>query len=180
MIDGDSIRMKTKFAVIADLHVDIMNDAEERLKAFLAAARAEGDVDFVIQLGDFCYPDENRRSVCAPEKLPPNIEAALKNPTYADKERIHSLYRDFEKPSFHVIGNHDCDLCTKRQVLDYYGAAYEPYYSFDCGGFHFIVLAPNYYKKDGKYISYECGNYFDIVSHVARASISSDRATGMA
>ena len=31
---------KTTFAVIADLHVDIMHDAEERLKSFLAAARA--------------------------------------------------------------------------------------------------------------------------------------------
>jgi 3',5'-cyclic AMP phosphodiesterase CpdA len=155
---------KTTFAVIADLHVDIMHDAEERLKSFLAAARA-ADVDFIIQLGDFCYPDEGRRCVCAPEKRPENIEAALKFPTYADKESIHALYLGFEKPSYHVIGNHDCDMCSKRQVLDYYRADYEPYYSFDCGAFHFIALDPNYYKKDGKYVSYECGNYFDEAYH---------------
>ena len=156
--------MRTKFAVIADLHVDIMHDTEERLRVFLDAALA-ADVDFVIQLGDFCYPDDNRRCICAPEKRPENIENALNFPTYADKKAINELYRTFPKPTYHVIGNHDCDMCKKREVLDYYGADYEPYYSFDFGDFHFIVLDPNYYKKDGEYVSYECGNYFDESYH---------------
>ena len=48
--------MAVKFGVMADLHVDIMPECEERLAAFLDACRKE-DVDFIVQLGDFCYPD---------------------------------------------------------------------------------------------------------------------------
>ena len=158
------MKKTVKFGIFADLHVDIMHDTEARLSAFIEAARRE-KVDFIIQLGDFCYPDEGRKCICQPEKRPENIEIALNHPTYANKEAIRRMYRDFEAPSYHVIGNHDCDMCSKRQILDYYSAGYEPYYSFDVGDFHFIVLDPNYYKKDGEYISYENGNYFDESYH---------------
>lgn len=151
---------KVKFGVFADLHVDIMHDGEKRLEVFLNACRKE-NVDFVIQLGDFCYPDDDRKCICEPDKRPENIEIALTHPTYADKEKIHDMYMSFEKPAYHVIGNHDCDMCSKRQILDYYGADYEPYYSFDMGGFHFAVLDGNYMKVDGKYISYDNGIYFN-------------------
>lgn len=151
--------MTVKFGIFADLHVDIMHDAQQRLEAFLSACRRE-NVDFIIHLGDFCYP-ESRKVVCKPENRPINIENALKTPTYADKDAIIALFRDFEKPGYHVIGNHDCDMCSKGEVLRYYGVDYGPYYSFNVGGFHFVVLDPNYYLMDGKYISYENGNYFD-------------------
>ena len=150
-----------KFGVFADLHVDIIHDAQQRLETFLEACRRE-DVDFIIQLGDFCYPDEGRKCVCRPENRPINIQNALRVRTYADKARILSLFRDFEKPSYHVIGNHDCDMCSKEQVFSYYGVDYGTYYSFDQGGFHFVVLDPCYFQKDGQYISYENGNYFDL------------------
>lgn len=151
--------MAVKFGIFADLHVDIMPDPQARLEAFLDACRRE-NVDFIIHLGDFCYP-ESRKVVCKPENRPINIENALHTPTYADKDAIIALFRDFEKPGYHVIGNHDCDMCSKEEVLDYYGVSYGPYYSFDMGGFHFVVLDPNYYLKDGQYISYGNGNYFD-------------------
>lgn len=157
---------KLKFGIFADLHVDIMHDGEERMEAFVKACRDE-DVDFIIQLGDFCYPD-TRNCVCAPDKRPINIENALTYPTYVDKDKIISYFQNFEKPSYHVLGNHDCDMCSKREVLDNYGADYEPYYSFDMGGFHFIVLDPNYYTIDGKYYSFENGNYFDESYHPQR------------
>lgn len=48
--------MSIKFGVCADLHVDIMHDGEDRLKAFLDVCR-EKNVDFIIRLGDFCYSD---------------------------------------------------------------------------------------------------------------------------
>ena len=149
-----------KFGVCGDLHVDIMHDPQQRLEAFLDACRKE-QVDFIIQLGDFCYP-ETRKVLCKPEKMPENIINALQHPTYADKDAIVGLFRDFEKPSFHVIGNHDCDMCSKRAVLDYYGVTHKPYYSFDLGSFHFVVLDPNYYLWNGQYCSYENGNYFDV------------------
>lgn len=151
---------KIKFGIFSDLHVDIMHDTQGRLREFLRAAR-ENDVDFIIQLGDFCYPDEGRRCVCKSENQPVNIANSLIYPTYADKNAIISLYKNFEKPAYHVIGNHDCDMCSKEMILDYYGADYGSYYSFDMGDIHFIVLDTNYYMEDGEYYSYDFGNYFD-------------------
>ena len=151
---------KVKFGIFTDLHVDIMHDCEERLKVFLDECRKE-NVDFIIQLGDFCYTDEDRKCVCQPNKRPINIENALNFPTYANKDAIIKMFNDFEKPSYHVIGNHDCDMCTKKQILEYYGADYDSYYSFDMGGFHFVVLDGNFMRIDGEDIAYENGNYFD-------------------
>ena len=151
--------MAVKFGVFSDLHVDIMHDPQERLESFLDTCRRE-HVAFIIHLGDFCYP-ESRKVICKPENRPINIENALHTPTYADKDAIIALYRDFEAPSYHVIGNHDCDMCTKEEVLRYYGVDNKPYYSFDNGGFHFVVLDPNYYLQNGAYVSYCNGNYFD-------------------
>lgn len=149
-----------KFGIFADLHVDIIHDGQQRLEKFLDACRKE-NVDFVIQLGDFCYPDENRKCVCAPEKIPVNVYNALNYETYVDKDKIVSLYRNFEKPAYHVIGNHDCDLCSKKQLLEYYGAETGTYYSFDAGEVHFVVIDGNFMKLDRKYIDFENGNYFD-------------------
>lgn len=149
-----------KFGVFADLHVDIMHDCEERLNIFLEKCREE-NVDFIIQLGDFCYPDEMRKCVCLPHHRPINIENSLKVPTYTNKDAINKAYKNFEKPSYHVLGNHDCDMCTKEQILEYYGVNYAPYYSFDCNGFHFVVLDGNYMRIDGEDISFANGNYFD-------------------
>ena len=151
--------MAVKFGIFADLHVDIMHDAQTRLEAFLSACSKE-DVDFIIHLGDFCYP-ESRKVLCKPENMPINIKNAIHTPTYADKDAIIALYRNFEKPGYHVIGNHDCDMCTKEEVLRYYGVDYAPYYSFDMGGFHFVVLDPNYYRKNGQYYSFCNGTYMD-------------------
>ena len=81
---------KIKFGIFADLHVDIMHDTQERLEVFLDACRKE-DVDFVIQLGDFCYPDEDRKCVCSPEKMPINLKLALEGKSYADKEKMTSV-----------------------------------------------------------------------------------------
>jgi len=161
------MQRKIKFGVFTDLHVDIMHDTQERLTAFIEDCRKE-DVDFIIQLGDFCYPDENRKCVCKPENRPANIEYALKVKTYADKEAIIHLFNDFEKPSYHVLGNHECDMCSKQETLDYYKMNRGSYYSFDMGGFHFVVLDANYYKKDGQYIAYSNGNYFDESYHKVR------------
>lgn len=153
------MEVNVKFGVFADLHVDIMHDTQKRLENFLAACRKE-NVDFIIQLGDFCYP-ETRKCLCKPEHRPINIENALNVKTYANKDRIRELYKNFEKPSYHTIGNHDCDMCSKRDILNYYESDYETYYSFDMGGFHFVVIDGNYYKMGDEYISYENGNYFD-------------------
>lgn len=151
--------MKVKFGVFADLHIDIMHDGEARLEQLLSVCREE-NVDFVIQLGDFIYPNEDRKCICKPENIPPNVQSALAGIAPVDKDRMLKMYAQFEKPTYHVIGNHECDVCSKRQILEYWGER-DAYYSFDAGGVHFVVLDPNYGKVDGEYISYENGNYFD-------------------
>ncbi len=151
--------MYTKFGVFADLHIDIMHDGEARMAAFLEACREE-NVDFVMHLGDYVYPDENRKCICKKENIPPNVQSALQGVTPVNKKKILKMYEDFEKPSYHTIGNHECDVCSKKQILDYWGRD-KAYYSFDCGEIHFVVLDANYGKVDGEYVSYENGNYFD-------------------
>lgn len=149
-----------KFGIFSDLHVDLMHDCEERLRVFLDVCRKE-NVDFIIQLGDFCYPDEDRACICKPEKRPVNIQNAMDFPTYADKAAIRGMYHNFEKPHYHVIGNHDLDMCSKKQMMEYFGGMTSTYYSFDCGGIHFIVLDANYCYVNGEYIPYDNGIYFD-------------------
>ncbi len=46
-----------RFGFCADVHKDIMHDADQRLKAFIQEA-TEQELDFIIQLGDFCRPYE--------------------------------------------------------------------------------------------------------------------------
>ena len=49
------------FGVISDVHQDIAHDAPERLTAFLKEAERR-QVDFIIELGDFCFAKEENRS----------------------------------------------------------------------------------------------------------------------
>lgn len=151
-----------KFGVFTDLHVDIMHDTQERLQVFLDHCRRE-NVDFIIHLGDFCYPDDNRKVNCIPEHQPVNIANALKVKTYADKPAILRMFNDFEKPSYHVLGNHECDMCSKEELLRFIEAKNGSYYSFDRGGFHFVVLDCSFFKDaDGNFHAYENGNYFEV------------------
>ena len=107
---------KLKFGICADVHKDIMHDANERLQEFIDKATARHS-EFVIQLGDFCRPyDYNREFLSIWESSPNN---------------------------YHVIGNHDTDGGFKKQnVLDFWNMKM-PYYSFDQNGFHLIVLDGN-------------------------------------
>lgn len=106
-----------KFAVCADVHKDVMHDADSRMKAFVQDA-AEKELDFIIQLGDFCRPYDY------------NLE-------------FMSIWNSFPGKKYHVIGNHDMDGgFTREQVVDYWKSEGR-YYSFDCKGFHLVVLDGN-------------------------------------
>lgn len=127
-------RKRLKFGVIADLHHDIAYDAAERLKTFLKEAE-KNKVDFIIELGDFCFPKE--------ENIP-----------------FRKLWDDFPGEKYHVLGNHDMEICSKEVYMDFVGGMPDRYYSFDKGGFHFVVLDPNNLYTDGKYVPYNCGNFY--------------------
>jgi len=115
-VDNGS-KKSLKFAVCADLHKDIMHDADSRLKAFIEDA-TEREVDFIIQLGDFCRPYDY------------NLE-------------FMSIWNSFPGKKHHVIGNHDMDGgFTREQVVEYWKSEGR-YYSFDSKGYHIVVLDGN-------------------------------------
>lgn len=108
---------KASFGLCADVHKDIMHDADKRLNTFIEAARA-ANTDFILQLGDFCRP-------------------------YAYNDSFMKIWNSYEGNGYHVIGNHDMDGGFSREsVLDYWGLVAK-YYSFDMNGIHFIVLDGN-------------------------------------
>ncbi len=126
---------KVLFAVCSDVHNDIFYGAEERLSEFIDRAN-EVQADFIIQLGDFCFPIERNRSFL-------------------------STWNNFHGPAYHVLGNHDMDTGSKEETMRFlWGQDYKSYYSFDVGDFHFVVIDPNNINVEGKFFPFEKGNYY--------------------
>ncbi len=150
---------KIKFSVCADVHLDIAKDGGRRIDTFLKKSREE-DVDFIIHLGDFAYPNDTSKTKCPIEMMPENVRNAYERPSPTDKEEILRRFSDFEKPAYHTMGNHDFDFLSPEDTLRMYGLE-SGYYSFHMNGWHFIVLDANYFRdKSGNYVHYDCGQYF--------------------
>ena len=121
------------FGLVADVHQDIMHDAEERLATFVAAT-IERDTDFNIQIGDFCEPKAKNRDFL-------------------------KVWQQYRGPKHHVLGNHDMDSSTKAVTTDFWEME-APYYSFDQGGYHFIILDANFLNLEGKFVDYSKANFY--------------------
>jgi 3',5'-cyclic AMP phosphodiesterase CpdA len=78
-----------RFGICADVHKDIMHDADERLSAFIEKARIS-ELDFIIQLGDFCRP-------------------------YDYNLGFLGIWNNFPGDRHHVPGNHETDGGFKRE-----------------------------------------------------------------
>ena len=114
---ADDSKSNLRIGLIADVHKDIIHDAETRLTAFVDAMTA-AQADAVIQLGDFCIPK--------PENQP-----------------FLEIFRRFAGPQYHVLGNHDTDGgYSREQAVKFLGMPAR-YYSFDLAGFHFVILDAN-------------------------------------
>lgn len=124
---------EVRFAICADVHQDLIHDAGDRVSTFIKHAEKE-NVDFIIQLGDFCLP-------------------------FDVNEPFLKRWDSFDGDKYHVLGNHDMDVSPKAFIQDFLGMQ-KAYYSFDSGDFHFVVLDPNYYIKEEKIIPYNNGNYY--------------------
>ena len=150
-----------KFAAFSDLHLDIMPDGARRIDAFLTAAQAE-NVDFIIHLGDFCYPKDTSCCMCAHDKMPVNLQLAMEcPPPNVPKIELLARFKTFPKPAYHMLGNHEMDFCTKADAMELYGMS-TSYYSFRCGGWHFIVLDGNHCREEnGDIVDYWYGKYFE-------------------
>ena len=135
-----------RFAICADVHQDIIHDAPDRMRTFIEEAKSE-NVDFIIQLGDFCYPKEENKPFL-------------------------SVWNSFPGKKYHTLGNHDEDRSTKQEAMAFWGME-KSYYSFDQGAFHFIVLDPNFFVDEGRFMEYEKANYF--AHKETRATIPPDQ-----
>ncbi len=122
-----------RFGIVADVHKDLMPDADARLEKFISEA-IDRQVDFIIQMGDFCMAD-------------PRNQEFLK------------IWETFKGPKYHVLGNHDMDRNSKQEMLDFWGMP-KTYYSFDFNNYHFIVLDANFLYQDGKFTDYEKSNFY--------------------
>ena len=58
-----------------------------------------------------------------------------------------------------MLGNHDMDKSVKAETMDYWGME-SPYYSFDFGGYHFVVLDANFLYQEGKFVDYANANFY--------------------
>jgi hypothetical protein len=121
-------------AVVTDVHHGLAPDAQDRFDAFLAATKKRKNLDFALQMGDFCHPGD------------------------ASKAFVKG-WRDLDLPQINVLGNHDMDRGTKRHIMDHWGMR-EPFASYDIGAFRFVVLDLNHYKRGGELDPYAYGNYF--------------------
>jgi predicted phosphodiesterase len=137
---------KLRFGIVSDVHKDLMPDADQRLEVFINQAHKR-KVDFIIQMGDFCMGD-------------------VKNKGFL------SIWKQFKGPKYHVLGNHDMDRQSKEEILDFWGMP-KKYYSYDFGGYHFIILDANFLFQDGKYIDYKNANFY--VDRSIRTFISDEQ-----
>jgi calcineurin-like phosphoesterase family protein len=111
--EGHTVR----FGICTDVHKDIMHDADARVTKFIREA-SKKDLDFIIELGDFCQPNDRNREFL-------------------------KIWNSYPGEKYHVIGNHEMDGgYSKDQVVNFFNSPAR-YYSFDKKGFHFIVLDGN-------------------------------------
>jgi 3',5'-cyclic AMP phosphodiesterase CpdA len=130
--------------IVADVHAHVANSPvedkvmtnyAERLSAFVAAMNG-WPADVVIELGDLV----NGTFVMGPIVGDTDTIAGLLD------EAIR-LLSAFDGPVHYVPGNHDFYTLSKEDFLQRTGRE-RAYYSFDLGGFHFVVLDAEY-NDDG-------------------------------
>lgn len=127
-----------KFCVFADLHFlpgTWANCSVEFLDKILNRAKA-ANCDAVFQLGDFVQGVHT-----------PAIRDFVKH------------YNEFSVPTYHVLGNHECDFTSFQDILEAYRLD-KGYYKFDVKGWRFVVLNPHYWSDGGVLRPFERENYW--------------------
>lgn len=124
---------KLRFGLISDLHhLQFGQDEVPRLKSFMDEV-VRTKPDFIIQCGDFCRAQKS--------------------------DGIMAEWNRFDGPKYHVLGNHDMDLCSKETIMKFWDMP-KRYYSFDQDGYHFVVMDRNFLKKDdGTLVDYNTSNW---------------------
>ena len=128
---------KVRVGLVTDLHHadkptkgtrhyrDTLTKLAEAAKQFTA-----DKPDFVVELGDF-------------------IDAADSVETEQSYlQQVRTVFSTIPVPKHYVLGNHCVDTLTKEEFLGSVGKK-DSFYSFDAGGFHFVVL-DSCFRSDGK------------------------------
>jgi len=119
--------------VIADLHHGLAPRAMERLEVFMQAV-AKHKPDAILQLGDFNFGTK-------------------------ESHECLDLWNSFPGRRYHVLGNHDMDFVSKDVIVEKWGMP-APYYSFDFGPYHLVILDRNNLKIDEGYTPYSEANFY--------------------
>ncbi|SEJ00847.1 3',5'-cyclic AMP phosphodiesterase CpdA [Dyadobacter sp. SG02] len=130
---GAGRAQKIRFGMITDLHhLQFGQEEVRRLGGFMDDV-VKTNPDFIIQCGDFCR--------------------------HTRSEGIMAQWNRFKGPKYHVLGNHDMDYCSKETIMEFWGMP-KRYYSFDQGGFHFVIMDRNFLKEDdGRLTHYDTSNW---------------------
>ncbi|MGI9455877.1 MAG: metallophosphoesterase family protein [Aeoliella sp.] len=116
-----------RIGLVADVHQDVIHDGWARMRVFVDEMK-QREVDALLQLGDFALPHKH-------------------NQPFID------VWNEYEGPKHHVLGNHDTDHgFSKEQTMKWWGMPGR-HYSFDVGGWHFVVLDGND-KNPGEWSGY--------------------------
>ena len=136
---GASSARPFKVCVFSDIHFDDFwtnSDDTSFLDGIMARAERE-KCDMMIHLGDFMHGVDKPRQRMFVER-----------------------YNASRIPAYHVLGNHDQDQCDPQATLDAYRMKGTGYYSFDRGGFRFVVADANYFcLEPGKFVHYGKGGH---------------------
>lgn len=122
-----------KLGVITDLHFGFAPDAMERFDDFLEALERERP-DAVLQLGDFCHPEEAARPLI-------------------------SKWKSIKAPRVNVLGNHDMDKGSKEEIMDLWGMP-SRFGVYDLEWLRLVVLDLNNHESGGRITPYDRGSYF--------------------
>lgn len=124
------------FVQVTDIH--IIPEAVAAVEEFVARVnRRDPRPAFVVATGDLVF------DICYFTEQADTLE---------EVEAAFGLYGEamsgLSPPLFNVIGNHDCACALPIALPEYYKGAYEKFfgplwYSFDFGGWHFVILDGN-------------------------------------
>jgi len=137
LLASEGRSQKVRVGLVTDLHYadkppngsryyrETLTKLAEAAKQFTA-----DKPDFVVELGDFI----DKADSVADE------QSYLK--------QVHEAFTTIPGPKHYVLGNHCVETLTKEEFLGGVGRQ-ESFYSFDAGGFHFVVL-DSCFRSDGK------------------------------
>ena len=121
-----------RFLVFSDLHYDHVFDANNRIQLLINKIN-EIKPNFVISLGDLCYPTSSNRHII---------------------NEFHNL----KIPFYHCLGNHDCEDYSQTDLTGFWNSN-DLNYSFSIDDIKFIILNSSFMKHNGKELLYNKGIY---------------------